>query len=405
MTDPIAFPARISRAVAALALGLTLAAGASAQTPPAPRPALPRPAFAPPAAYRLGAEDVLSIQVINFPELSVPVATVPPDGKITVPLLGSLPVAGKTTAQVAQILTRRWSDYVVDPSVTVTLSQKRRETVQVYGFVAHAQSVDYRSDLRLMQALAQVGGAADNGDLGSVTVTHKDGTRQTVDVSSPQAVGGTDQDLTLAPSDVIYVPERHIQVSVLGEVAKPGSFDYRDKMTVLDALKSADNINRETADLHGATLLHNGRETPLDLDALLIKGETAGNIALAPNDRIFVPVLHNRVYVDGAVNKPGYYAFKPGDRLSDAISGSGGTQAGVSDLAKVSLVHVDKRHNTATQQTVDLFKFYEKGNMQANALLAPGDAVYIPLKGVHRNPLDVLVNGLGLATGFKVLSR
>ena len=48
---------------------------------------------------------VVSIQVINFPELCVPQIAIPPDGKITVPLLGSLPVAGKTTAQVTQTLT------------------------------------------------------------------------------------------------------------------------------------------------------------------------------------------------------------------------------------------------------------------------------------------------------------
>lgn len=387
----------------ALALLAALASGpgARAQVPLAAPPAAP----AADPSYRLGADDVLSIQVLDFPELCVPQVTVPPDGRIAVPMLGSLPVAGKTTAQVAKTLAARWNRYVVDPSVTVTLTQRRRESVQVYGFVGHAQTVEYRPALTLMQALSQAGGAAGNGDLGQVTVTHRNGLKQTVDVSDPQAAGGTAQDVTLAPDDVIYVPERRTQVTVLGEVVKPGSYSYKDKMTVLDALQSADNINPETADLRGATLLHKGRETPLDLNAILHEGGTAGNVALSAGDRIFIPTLHNRIYVDGAVNHPGYYLFKPGDRLVDAINGSGGTSAGVSDLAKVSVIHVDKAHNTARPQTVDLFKFLQKGEYASNIPLAPGDAIYVPVKGRHTSPLDALGGVLGLATGFRVLGR
>jgi len=390
----------------ALAALTALAGGPSARAqavPPmgvAPPPAAAAPA---PASYRLGTDDVVSIQVINFPELCVPQITVPPDGRITVPLLGSLPVAGRTTAQVQKTLTTRWNEYVVDPLVTVTLTQKRKQSVHVYGFVTHVQTVDYKPDLSLMQALAQAGGAADNGDLSHVTVTHGDGRKQTVDVHDPQAAGGTDQDLMLAPDDVVYIPERHIQITVLGEVVKPGSYDYKDKMRVLDALKNADNVNPETADLANATLLHDGRESRLDLNALLVQGHQEGNITLAAGDRIFIPTLHNRIYVDGAVNKPGYYAFKPGDRLVDAINGSGGTTAGVSDLAKVSVIRVDKVHNTATPQTVDLFRFLQKGDMQANVPLAPGDAIYVPLKGKHASPFEALGSVLGLATGFRVL--
>lgn len=386
----------------AFALLTALASGPGAQAAPPPTAASPAEA----ASYRLGAGDVISIQVIDFPELCVPQIIVPPDGRITVPMLGGLPVAGRTTAQVQQTLAARWNHYVVDPSVTVTLTQSRKESVHVYGFVTHAQTVEYKPALSLMQALAQAGGSADNGDLGHVTVTHGDGRKQTVDVSDPQAAGGTDQDLPLAPDDVVYVPERHVQVSVLGEVVKPGAYDYRDKMTVLDALKSADNINAATADLRAATLLHGGRETPLDLNALLREGRTAGNVALAPGDRIFIPTLHNRIYVDGAVGHPGYYAFKPGDRLVDAINGSGGTISGASDLMKVSVIHQNRRNNTATAQTIDLGRFYQKADTAANVALSPDDVIYVPIKGKRAGFGEVLQNLIGvgvLASGVRGL--
>ena len=379
-------------ALPAFGLALTLSLPHPAQA----QQSLPPRASTAPAAYRLGTDDVLSIQVINFPELCVPQVTVPSDGRITVPVLGSLPVAGQTTSAVAKTLTQRWSKYVVGPLVTVTLTQRRKESVQVYGFVTHVQPVEYRPDLHLTQALAEAGGAADNGDLSQVSVTHADKTQQTVDVSSAATAEASGQDLLLAPDDDIYVPERHIQISVLGEVAKPGSYNYKPKMTVLDALQDADNVNQATADLSNATLLHDGTERPLDLKALLVQGRLAGNATLSPGDRIYIPELHNRVYVDGAVGHPGYYAFKPGDRLVDAINGCGGTLAGTSDLAKVSVIHQDKLHNTASAQTVNFGEFLQKANLADNVPLVPDDAIYVPIKGKHTGLGEVLQSLIGV---------
>lgn len=386
--------------LAFVVLGVSLGAASLA-----PARSAPLHATVPAAGYPLGAGDAISIQVINFPELSVPLITVPPDGKITVPLLGNISVSGRTTSQVASTLTSKWAGYVVDPSVTVTLSQQRRQNVQFYGHVAHAQTIEYKPDLHLVTALAQVGGFADDGDPSQVTVTRKNGTAQTVDLTDPQTRGGTAEDITLSPDDVVYVPQRHTQISVLGEVVKPGSYDYKVKMCVLDALKDADNINPETANLPQATLLHNGQETPLDLYSLLHDGKTENNVELAAGDRIFIPTLHNRIYVDGAVNRPGFYLFKPGDRIVDAINGSGGTRAGESDLAKVSLIHMDKLRNTATVQTVDVFKFYRTANMASNVLLAPGDAVYVPIKGGRTDVVGVLGSIIGIGSSTRVLTR
>ena len=381
---------------AALAVGIGLPAGA--QNPPPPRSA-PSPA----APYLLGTDDVLSIQVINFPELCVPAVTVPSDGQITVPVLGSVTVAGKTTQQVAKALQAKYADYYNGAFVSVTLTQRRHQSIQIYGSVTHPQSVEYQPGLRLVEALAAAGGAAETGDLSQVSVTHKDGEVQTVDVTPAAIGGGAAQDIALAPDDTVFVPEGHQQVSVLGEVAKPGSYAYKDKMTVLDALKDADNVNLPTADLADATLRHDGTTSPLNLDALLRRGETTNDVTLAPGDSIYIPVLHNRIYVDGAVRNPGYYAFKPGDHLVDAINGSGGTIAGSSDIKKVAVVHQDKVANTVTEQTVDYGKFLQHGDAAVNLPLQPGDAIYVPVKGTSLNPIQVLGAAIGIGVGAKGL--
>lgn len=374
-------------ALAVLA-ALGLSGGAQAQQPAA-------------APYLLGPDDQISIQVLNFPELCVPQVTVPSDGKITVPDdPSSVSIAGKTTAQVAALLQKHWSLDYVGPFVTVTLLQRRHQNVQVYGSVTHPEAVEYQPGLRLSAALAIAGGALDSGDLSHVTVAHPTGKTQTVDASA-SADGSPSQDISLAPNDSVYVPQRHQQISVLGEVAKPGSYEYKNKMTVLDALKDADNVNLATANLTDATLRHNGTTTPLDLNALLKGGQTASDVPLSPGDSIFIPLLHNRIYVDGAVRNPGYYAFKPGDRLVDAINGSGGTIAGESDTKKVTVVHQNKVANTYVAETVDYGKFLQHGDGQVNLSLQPNDAIYIPIKGTSVNPLQYLGGIVGLGVGVK----
>ena len=382
---------RLTVSLLAAALTGGFAGSAAVQAQQAPPPAA--------APYLLGADDVLSIQVINFPELCVPQITVPSDGKITVPVLNSVSVAGKTTAQVAKLLQKKWSEYYNGVFVSVTLTQRRHQSIQINGFVTHVQPVEYQPGMRLTEALATAGGAAENGDLTHVSVRHRDGTVQTADLSRADA-----PDIALAPDDVVYVPERHLQISVLGEVAKPGSYVYKDKMTVLDALTDADNINQATADLSHATLIHDGTEQPLNLKGLLQGGQIADNLPLAPGDRIFIPLLHNRIFVDGAVRNGGYYAFQPGDRLVNAITGSGGTVTGISDTKKVTVVHQDKKNGTAVAETVDYGKFLQHGDMTMNPALQPDDLIYIPVKGSNVNPIQALGGVVGGLTGLRVLS-
>ncbi len=374
-----------------LALSLTTGLGAFAQQPLAARQTSLASA---PAGYALGAGDVISIQVINFPELSVQQATVPPDGKVSVPLLGALPVTGRTTESIARTLTKRWGDYVVNPSVSVQLVQKRKETIQVFGAVTRPDTVEFQPDLHVLEAVAKTGGFDPQSDPSTVTVTHRNGQRQIVNLSHPEVKGGTDQDIILDPSDVVYVPQRHTQISVLGEVEKPGNLEYKENMNVLDALGGAGGIIQGAANLSGATLIHNGKQQSLNLDALLLRGSMSNNITLAPGDSIVVPELHNRTYVFGAVAKPGYYSFQPGDRVLDALNGSGGPLQ-TADLGKVNVIHISQDKQTAQPQTVDIGKFLTKGDMQANVPLAVGDVVYVPDKKHGASPFGIL-SGLGL---------
>ena len=220
----------------------------------------------------------------------------------------------------------------------------------------------------------------------------------TLDVSEPEKIKGTDQDILLTEGDILFVPERRLQVSVVGEVMRPGSFDYKDDMTVLDLMGLSGGV-KPSADLDNATLLQGGKETKLDLDALLRRGDMSVNCKLKAQDRIMIPELQNRTYVFGAVAKPGYYPFKPGDRILDALDASG--VAAQADLRQVRLIQVDKAKKTAVVTQVNLEDFLKKGDMAANRTLSPGDVLFLPDR---KRPFQ-LQDAFGVLSGISMLDN
>ena len=195
--------------------------------------------------------------------------------------------------------------------------------------------------------------------------------------------------MTLVPGDVVYVPEQLEKVSVVGQVKQPGSISWNDHLTVLEAIQQSGGItDMATADLKGAKLTHNGVEKPLDLDAMLKHGDMTANIDLAPNDRISIPELNNRVYVYGDVARPGFYPFKENDHVQDALGYAG--LAPDADTKKINLIHVNSAKTEAHLVVVNLADFQQLGHSNGNPPVQPGDSLYIPKQHVPFSFRDIL---------------
>lgn len=354
--------------------------------------ATPLPAKAPVTTpnYQIAAGDVLGVGVVNFPNLSMPQAMVGPDGTVSLPLLDQVSVSGLTREQVTRLLTSRWRKYVINPAVTVSLIQKHPQTVVLNGYLNHTGSVDYRPDLHLLEALAQMGGALPTADAARAVLTHADGTKAPVDLSHPETKAGTAVDVLLQPGDVLYVPQQEGKVSVTGDgIKQPGSIYYKENLTLLDAISASGNINPDIADLPGATLTRNGVDKKIDLQALLKNGDPKADILLVPGDIINIPELHNRVYIYGDVQRQGFYYYKPQDRLTDAFATAGLMPD--SDTAKINLIRVDKDRKVAHMTHVNLDKFLHESDYSGNPEVQPGDSLYIPKKGHVFKLEDVFV--------------
>ncbi|HYY92936.1 MAG TPA: polysaccharide biosynthesis/export family protein, partial [Pyrinomonadaceae bacterium] len=160
--------------------------------------------------YRLGPEDVISVSVFGLDKYSKSNITIPPDGRIDYYFVPEgLNVAGKTTRQVAEEITRHLDEYIIGPKVTVSLDKAMSMHYGVVGDVAKPGINIMSRRLSVYEALNEAGGVLPTGDKKKVVVLHwnADRTMRTIPIDVAAIEKGKAADnYFLSPGDQIVVP-------------------------------------------------------------------------------------------------------------------------------------------------------------------------------------------------------
>ena len=128
--------------------------------------------------YVLGPEDVITVTVLHQPDFGTANQEIDPDGRISLPLLGSVRAAGTSTDQLAAFIRSRLARYLELPTVLVTLDQPRPLYVNVIGAVGSPGLIKVPRDLpSLMEALALAGGVSRKGDSRHIHLIDPAGTK------------------------------------------------------------------------------------------------------------------------------------------------------------------------------------------------------------------------------------
>lgn len=163
--------------------------------------------------YVLQPADLIRVVIFQEPDLQREVR-ITQEHTITLPLLGSIDVKGKTVRQAEEIIRARYDkDYLVNPQVNLTVLEYVESTVQVVGAVNSPGAVRFPPEqkLTLVEAIARAGGHARIADLRKVRLTRvkSDGQSENFTVNVDELMkGGSDEQWVLTKGDVIFVPER-----------------------------------------------------------------------------------------------------------------------------------------------------------------------------------------------------
>ncbi len=176
------------------------------QKPPAPT--------ATTTEYTIGVGDQVAVQVWKSPELSLTVP-VRPDGKISVPLIGDVTAAGETTRKLSATLSQGFSEYVRNAQVTVIVlnpsSGEYLRRVRVTGAVTAPLSLAHQQGITVLDLILEAGGLTEFANGNKAKLFRKIGDKMEVYpiyLNDILQKGQLETNYTLAPSDVVTVPER-----------------------------------------------------------------------------------------------------------------------------------------------------------------------------------------------------
>jgi len=158
--------------------------------------------------YKIGPEDVLDIAVWNNPAVSRAVQ-VRPDGKISLPLLNDVPVAGLTPMQLRDVLTKKLVEYVPAPEVSVIVREVRSFNVSVIGEIRTPGRYELKSRTTVLDVLARAGPFSDFASRARIFVLRPNGTtmkRIPFNYNKVIAADGEAENFLVQPGDIVVVP-------------------------------------------------------------------------------------------------------------------------------------------------------------------------------------------------------
>src|ERR671931_269858 len=151
--------------------------------------------------YIIGSEDSVEVQVWKNPDLSRTV-TVRPDGKISLPLIGDVPAAGQTAAQLTEAVTEKLKTYYKEPAqVTVIVTQVNSYAIYVLGEVKGQGKHVVRSGTTFLQAISLAGGFTPFASKNKITLRRRgsDSKESAIPIRYRDVLTGRQANLHLKP--------------------------------------------------------------------------------------------------------------------------------------------------------------------------------------------------------------
>lgn len=200
-------PARIRTAVTCIVLVAGLGAGCSQaiQTPYIWITDWRETGVPPKGEYVIGVGDALNVLVWDQEKMSAHVR-VRSDGKVSLPFLDDVPVAGMTPVALATSLEERLKQFIVTPQVTVVVEEARPLNVSVLGQVEQPGLYTLDPGAGVAQALAAAGGLKDFAHKDRIFLLRSGSdTRVRMTYSDVTAGKGPAFQLRLRSSDIVVV--------------------------------------------------------------------------------------------------------------------------------------------------------------------------------------------------------
>ena len=208
--------------------------------------------------------------------------------------------------------------------------------------------------------------------------------------------------------DVIVEAYNNNRIFVLGEVRKPGQYNFPGRPLLLSALARAEGLT-DKADMRACTIVRGkGMLIEIDLYDLLRKGDQTLNVPLLPEDAVYVRADEEHTFfVLGEVNHPGVFPRGQDVDVVRAIALAGGyTEDGA-----LQKVHIIRRTKPGEPELIDVdMKNMFKGKLVGSPPLESGDIVFVERRSMAKfnyylRQVTPALNTIVLGASLKTLNN
>ncbi|MDN4503132.1 SLBB domain-containing protein [Alteromonadaceae bacterium BrNp21-10] len=297
-----------------------------------------------PLNYILGPGDELNIMMYGkeSQQLSLRVQR---DGNIILPDFGPFNVAGLSYVEVKKALTSFVQEKALGVEVYISLGELKMMRIFVMGDAFQPGAYNVSSLSTITNALYVSGGIKEIGSLRNIQLKRNGILVGHFDLYDLLINGDASADLLLKAGDVILIPSVGAQVSLDGEVKRPGIYEIKKSETLKDAIAMAGGL-KPSASSHDIVI---ERQTSAikQLENIDLSNHQELNFDIQAGDNIRVSKasesFDNAIAIIGAVTRPGFYQWKSGIKVSDLLI----------DIRSDLLTYADYDYALVVRETLD----------------------------------------------------
>ncbi|MCZ4253678.1 SLBB domain-containing protein [Pseudoalteromonas shioyasakiensis] len=292
-----------------------------------------------PDTYLIGRGDTLNINFYGKESESYEVV-VDREGRISIPNLSPVQVAGLTFAEVKELIKAKVEQEVIGIKAFVSVGKLRSIRVLVLGEAYKPGSYSVSSLTTVSHALFVSGGVSDIASLRNIQVKRAGKVVANFDLYDLLINGDSSNDIILKPGDVVFIPSVGSQVAVEGLVKRPAIFELKKGETAAQLLKMAGGLKPQAYAKKAIVERFNNN----NMKEVLSIDFSSNQINYTPRDgdRIrFNPIsfqYQNSISLIGAVARPGHYQWHQGKHISDVLTSVRGDLLPQADLGYGLLV-------------------------------------------------------------------
>lgn len=298
------------------------------------------------------------------------------DGKIYIPEVGQVAVAGLSIAEAEKRVAGAVKSVFANTKADITLADVKTIQVFVVGGLKNPGIYELPGLAKVVHAIAAAGGPSESGSFRKIAVFRNNELLGMVDLYQFIREGKYFQNVQLASGDVVVVYPSEVVVKLRGRVRIPGIFELLPGQTLKDLVEYSGGFLPD-ANIEAISIdrVVGGQHVTVTVNA----NDSSGILfPLKDGDDISVfsanPIRGNSIFLDGYVPQPGAYGWYEGIKLSDVFRNS----KLFFDDTYWDRVEVVRRLPDGSKKliTSSMTKIWN-GDTSADVVLEPFDLIYL----------------------------